>query len=631
MPALLKYSAELHDGIPVLYGSNGFPLKCSRFEPAGHSFHAAALKLLGLGAAVAEDDDDDDEILGSKNEFGDSYYAKGKKKAGGSEQQDHYALLGLSHLRFLASEEQIRKAYREVALKHHPDKQAALILLEDGEDAREAKKQEIDAHFKAIQEAYEVLVDPVKRRAYDSVDEFDDEVPSDCAVESFFQVYGPVFLRNGRWSVIQPVPELGQMTSSMAEVDKFYDFWFSFKSWREFPHADEFEVEQAEGREHRRWMERQNLKLREKAKKEESARVRTLVENAYKRDPRIIRRREDEKAAKLMKKQAKLLAKKEKEDQAAKALEEERLRKEEEEKRLAEEAAAQKKLKEKEKKLVRKERSRLRSLAAGVVSSKAFATKEEDVEALCSKLDLAQLKALCEKLEGCGGSMTDVGSALSAALDGAEGESNDPADEDKNAQAPVLMEEKKEKERPWTREEVDLLRKAMAKYPKGTSQRWEVVSNYIGTGRSVEEILKAIKTVLLQKPDSSKAFDTFLQKRKAPSSIASPLSTRAEEGTELPGQENGASAARVPESGEKEKDKEPSLANGKTSVPEDGGGGEQDAWSETQELALVKALKTFPKETAQRWERIAAAVPGKSKAQCFKKFAALRENFRSKK
>jgi DnaJ family protein C protein 2 len=50
-----------------------------------------------------------------------------------------------------------------------------------------------------------------------------------------------------------------------------------------------------------------------------------------------------------------------------------------------------------------------------------------------------------------------------------------------------------------------------------------------------------------------------------------------------------------------------------------------------QERALVQALKTFPKETSQRWERVAAAVPGKTINQCKKKFALLKESFRNKK
>lgn len=50
----------------------------------------------------------------------------------------------------------------------------------------------------------------------------------------------------------QPVPDVGDDETAYAAVDKFYDFWFSFKSWREFPHADEEDVEQAESREEKR-------------------------------------------------------------------------------------------------------------------------------------------------------------------------------------------------------------------------------------------------------------------------------------------------------------------------------------------------------------------------------------------
>ena len=40
------------------------------------------------------------------------------------------------------------------------------------------------------------------------------------------------------------------------------------RSWREFPHPDEEDVEGAESREHRRWIERQNSKLREKGERQ---------------------------------------------------------------------------------------------------------------------------------------------------------------------------------------------------------------------------------------------------------------------------------------------------------------------------------------------------------------------------
>ena len=49
-----------------------------------------------------------------------------------------------------------------------------------------------------------------------------------------------------------PVPEVGDEGTPYADVDKFYDFWFGFKSWREFPHPDEEDLEQAECREEKR-------------------------------------------------------------------------------------------------------------------------------------------------------------------------------------------------------------------------------------------------------------------------------------------------------------------------------------------------------------------------------------------
>ncbi|CAK9142146.1 unnamed protein product, partial [Ilex paraguariensis] len=272
---------KIVDGEPIYVSSNCLPIKAFKFEPAGHAFHSAALRLLGW--CEEEHADSDDQNLPSEMgqacvQSSDSYSTKGKRKSGSEGKlQDHYALLGLGHLRYLATEEQIRKSYCETSLKHHRDKQAALLLAEETEAAKQAKKDEIESHFKAIQEAYEVLIDPVRRRIYDSTDEFDDEIPTDCAPQDFFKVFGPAFTRNGRWSVSQTVPSLGDESTPRKEVDSFYNFWYSFKSWREFPHADEFDLEQAESRDHKRWMERQNAKLSEKARKEGSIRVRAQL------------------------------------------------------------------------------------------------------------------------------------------------------------------------------------------------------------------------------------------------------------------------------------------------------------------------------------------------------------------
>lgn len=72
-------------------------------------------------------------------------------------------------------------AYRKTALEYHPDKAGAAV-------ADEGKKKEIEEHFKKIQDAYETLSDPAKRREYDSTDDFDDTLPSTAHPTEFFKV-----------------------------------------------------------------------------------------------------------------------------------------------------------------------------------------------------------------------------------------------------------------------------------------------------------------------------------------------------------------------------------------------------------------------------------------------------------
>lgn len=67
-----------------------------------------------------------------------------------STEKDLYAVLGVSRN---ATQDQIKKAYRDLARKHHPD-------MNQGDKRSEEK-------FKEIQRAYETLSDPEKKKAYD--------------------------------------------------------------------------------------------------------------------------------------------------------------------------------------------------------------------------------------------------------------------------------------------------------------------------------------------------------------------------------------------------------------------------------------------------------------------------------
>jgi curved DNA-binding protein len=66
--------------------------------------------------------------------------------------KDYYAILGVARD---ASETDIKKAFRQLARRYHPD------IAKD--------KVGAEAKFKEINEAYEVLGDPEKRKRYDEL------------------------------------------------------------------------------------------------------------------------------------------------------------------------------------------------------------------------------------------------------------------------------------------------------------------------------------------------------------------------------------------------------------------------------------------------------------------------------
>src|SRR5215472_12684517 len=76
-----------------------------------------------------------------------------------NDKKDYYGALGVKKT---ASSEDIRKAFRKLARKYHPD-------VNPGDKSAEEK-------FKAISEANEVLSDPKKRKIYDQIGFYSDNI-----------------------------------------------------------------------------------------------------------------------------------------------------------------------------------------------------------------------------------------------------------------------------------------------------------------------------------------------------------------------------------------------------------------------------------------------------------------------
>ena len=241
----------------------------------------------------------------------------------------YYAILGIERK---ADEDAIKKAYRQMALKHHPDKQAG----ENRDDAT--------AKFQLISEAYEVLSNKQERAWYD---DHRDQIlrgsdrPSgggethstkediwryfstssfggryDDSEGGFYKTYRKLFEdlsrletddndsssdseSESRQSMLR---SFGDSKSEWDDVQAFYSQWSNFQSNRRFWDFDKWDLREGENRQIRRAMEVENKKARNAARKEFSSAVRSLVAFVKRRDGRVIefqtKQAERERAAK---------------------------------------------------------------------------------------------------------------------------------------------------------------------------------------------------------------------------------------------------------------------------------------------------------------------------------------------
>lgn len=233
----------------------------------------------------------------------------------------HYEILDVGRD---ADNAEIKSAYRKLALKWHPDK--------NPDNTEEAKEQ-----FQLLQQAYEVLIDPQERAWYDkhreqilrgSNSEFQDNsldvfqyFTASCYKgygddeKGFYTIYRNVFDQIIKEDMEfmdeeEEIPRFGDSKSDYdSVVGPFYSYWSSYCTKKTYVWLDPYNLNEARGnRRLFKLIEKDNIKVRQKAKKERNEEVRNLVAFVRKRDRRVLenKRNLEAKALENRQKQEKL-------------------------------------------------------------------------------------------------------------------------------------------------------------------------------------------------------------------------------------------------------------------------------------------------------------------------------------
>jgi len=556
--------------------------------------------------------------------------------------------------------EQVKRAFHKASLKYHPDKQEEQQQQQkqtkketetnNGESSDDKKDDTSgeDPIFLKVKEAFETLGgDPSKRKAYDSTIDFDESIPSAADLGTrkggdFYTVFGKCFQRNLRFAVENDpaligtknangggqggggggrgkgkkggknsnkqankaaaiLPSLGHATTTIGSVNEFYEYWIHFESWRDFtiPAAKLTENDQENYelcRFQKRAMEQEVSRKAKSLKKEEMARISKLVERAMALDPRLKaekERLEGEKAEKVRLKKEKMeLIEKEKKEKEAREVREAADREQKEK----EERAKLKVKREQEKKILRKSRQSLRRMSVAE-------DRKHDIDFLCERLSATQIDDLTLRMS-TGGTTTHETLIQSSVDDLREVDNQALLAETKKRELRRQEAIKKEAvakaaraPKPWSKEELSALAKAVKKYPAGGANRWETISLFINNvcrledPRSKEQCIEKYNQVSVSKPSGG-----------GDESVASGGKGVAKETT--PKKEKPLSAAVL-----------------------------SNMWTEEQVKQLQKGLAKYPAsmEKNERWVMIAKVVTGKTKKECVQRFKVIRANLKNKK
>ena len=400
-------------------------------------------------------------------------------------------------------------------------------------------------------------------------------------------------------------------------MEEFYNFWFSFDSWRSFERMDEEDPDNAECREEKRYIERKNKAQRQKLKKEDIVRVNRLVEQAFSLDPRIKKFRQEEKMAKEAKKNEKMAAQKAAEEESRLQAQKEAEEKAAQEALEKEKAAFEKKEREAAKNANRKEKKAIKRIVRdnnnflpSDANANAIAYQLTKLDEILNACETEQLASFRSKLE----EVLSLGmEALSLVLDEEHLVVQESLEASKKESADKLAKQKEASnddsaKAPWSPKEAATLIKAVKLFPGGTLDRWTKIAEYV-----IEHAADEDKPKIPRTPKECIAFSKTVQKAaasdraKLQESVQKPVSkveikeapTEKIEAATVASKETSPVSASAP--GTPTAMKAPANPN----------------WNTEQQTGLENALRQFPASSFreapnQRWVKIAEVIPGKS-------------------
>ena len=552
-------------------------------------------------------------------------------------QLNHYELL---HLEPHATADQIKKAFRKLSLKYHPDKKKQ----QQQSNSDETTSSTGDHIFLAIRQAHDTLMDESARQAYDSVSlDFDDSIPPTRAVmmetmlytdDDFYSIFAPVFQRNLRFdarlrnsnnnsssrkqsssktttSSSSSPPSLGDPTTPLSQVHAFYEYWIHFESWRDFSDQakQQLQIDQNfESRYEKRFFQKEIDKVNKQFKKQEMSRIQKLVQRAMDCDPRL-------RQEKMQMQQEKIRKKREKEQQQAQLLQRQREQETLQQQQLEQQQQEQLILKQQriaQKKKIRKVKQAIKALCQQALEQQEQPSSSSSsccypdmyhVELRLEELwkpmqdDLPAFQRFLQQLEQTNLDVLlpyirdkeiiiETSTATTTTSNNAANTTDASTDDGRNTN-PITTttttttnnnNNNSSSSKEWTQEELLTLRKALKKFPQAGGSRWDHIANYMNA--TLTPIIPYTKAMCIDKANNTSNSENWNQATQATTATTTTTT-----------------------------------------------------WSNEEDQWLQEGLRKYPAsmDKNERWTAIAQCVPGKTKKECVQRFQSIRNALLQKK